>query len=62
VTKDPTNISQPSKLPTYRCLDDFLAVDKTEMSLKRNTHVQVIQRQLNGLLNYIYLFIIRYIF
>jgi hypothetical protein len=48
VAKNSINISGPSKLPTYRCLDDFQAVEKTEMSLKRNTLVQVIQKQLNG--------------
>jgi hypothetical protein len=41
-------ISGPSKLPTYRCVDDFVAVDKMEMSLKRNTLVQVIQKHING--------------
>ncbi|CAF3415365.1 unnamed protein product [Rotaria sp. Silwood1] len=41
-------ISEPSKLPTYRCLDNFVAIEKTEMSLKRNTLVQVIHKHLNG--------------
>jgi hypothetical protein len=48
VVENSINISEPSKLPTYRCLDEFTAVDKTEMSLKRNTLVQVVQRHLNG--------------
>jgi hypothetical protein len=48
VTNNSINISEPSKLPTYRCLDHFTSVEKTEMSLKRHTLVQVIQRHLNG--------------
>jgi hypothetical protein len=48
VVENSINISEPSKLPTYRCLDEFTAVEKTEMSLKRNTLVQVVQRHLNG--------------
>lgn len=42
------DISGPAKLPTYRCVDNFTAVEKTEMSLKRNTLVQVVQKHLNG--------------
>lgn len=49
VTKNVMDISAPSKLPTYRCVDDFTAVEKTELSLKRNALVQVIQRHFNGL-------------
>ncbi|CAF1187438.1 unnamed protein product [Rotaria sordida] len=48
VTKSAMIISEPSKLPTYRCLDDFVAIEKTEMSLKRNTLIQVIHKHLNG--------------
>ncbi|CAF2405924.1 unnamed protein product [Rotaria sp. Silwood2] len=48
VTKSTMTISGPSKLPTYRCLDDFVAIEKTEMSLRRNTLVQVIHKHLNG--------------
>ncbi|CAF3414947.1 unnamed protein product [Rotaria sp. Silwood1] len=48
VTKSTMIISEPSKLPTYRCLDNFVAIEKTEMSLKRNTLVQVIHKHLNG--------------
>jgi hypothetical protein len=48
LTNDLTKISGPSELPTYRCVDNFTAVEKTEMSLKRNTLVQVLQRHLNG--------------
>jgi len=47
-TKTTMNISAPSKLPTYRCIDDFTAVEKTELSLKRNTLVQVVQPHFNG--------------
>lgn len=43
------DISGPSKLPTYRCVDNFTAVEKTEMSLRRNTFVQVVQKHLNGM-------------
>ena len=42
------DISGPAKLPTYRCVDNFTAVEKTEMSMKRNTLVQVVQKHLNG--------------
>ena len=48
ITKNSVTISQPSKLPTYRCLDDFCAIDRKEMSVKRNTLVQVIHKHLNG--------------
>jgi hypothetical protein len=51
VTNNSTDISGPLKLPTYRCLHNFAAQDKTEMSLRRDTLVQVVQRHLNGLLN-----------
>lgn len=51
VTNNSINISEPSKLPTYRCLDNFTSVEKTEMSLKRHTLVQIIQRHLNGKLD-----------
>ena len=43
------SISEPSRLPTYRCVDNFTAIEKTEMSLKRNTLVQVVQKHLNGI-------------
>lgn len=43
-------ISEPAKLRTYRCIENFVAVEKTEMSLQRNTFVQVIHKHLNGML------------
>ena len=42
-------ISGPSKLVRYRCSDDFVSSDKLEMSLKRDTIVQVLQKHGNGL-------------
>ncbi len=51
-----TDISGPTELPKYRCLDNFTAVEKTEMSLKRNTLVQVVQRHLNGMFDKIFFF------
>ncbi|UJR27976.1 hypothetical protein I4U23_009234 [Adineta vaga] len=41
-------ISEPSTLATYRCLADFTATDKLEISLKRNNLVQVLQKHSNG--------------
>lgn len=49
ITKSPVlAISQPTNLPTYRCVEDFNAVDQIELSLKKDTRVQVIQKHLNG--------------
>ncbi|CAF2396903.1 unnamed protein product [Rotaria sp. Silwood2] len=41
-------ISEPSKLAKYRCLEDFNATDKLEMSLKQNEIVEVLQKHENG--------------
>lgn len=43
------SISGPAKLASYRCLADFTASEKLELSLKRNTMVQVLQKHPNGL-------------
>ncbi|CAF0786357.1 unnamed protein product [Adineta steineri] len=48
IRKSSLAISGPAKLETYRCLDDFTATDKLEMSLKRNNIVQVLQKHENG--------------
>ncbi|CAF1101687.1 unnamed protein product [Adineta ricciae] len=48
VAKESVIISRPLKLPTYRCFSDFEAVEKIEMSLKKNTLVEVIHKHLNG--------------
>ncbi len=44
-------ISKPAQLPNYRCLADFTATEKLEMSLKRNNIVQVLQKHPNGEFN-----------
>jgi hypothetical protein len=41
-------ISEPRKLADYRCLNDFTAADKLEMTLKKDALVQVLQRNGNG--------------
>lgn len=41
-------ISGPNQLATYRCLADFKAIEKIELSLKRNDVVQVLQKHSNG--------------
>ncbi len=41
-------ISEPVQLANYRCLADFTATEKLEMSLKRNSVVQVLQKHPNG--------------
>ena len=51
VDKSSLAISGPAKLATYRCLADFIATEKTEMSLKRNNMVQVLQKHPNGSFN-----------
>jgi hypothetical protein len=48
VPKSHLTISGPSELPVFRCVDDFSAADKIELSLKRNARVQVIQKHING--------------
>ncbi len=48
VDKSSLVISEPAKLATYRCLADFTATEKLEMSLKRNNIVQVLQKHPNG--------------
>ena len=42
------SISKPFALPVYRCLADFNASDNLEISLTRNSFVQVLQKHQNG--------------
>lgn len=49
--KQPVVISKPSELASYRCLADFTATDKLELSLKRDNVVQILQKNENGLLD-----------
>lgn len=41
-------ISGPAQLESYRCVADFTATEKLEMSLKRNSMVKVLQKHDNG--------------
>lgn len=41
-------IGEPRKLADYRCLNDFTASDKLEMTLKKDALVQVLQKHGNG--------------
>ena len=42
-------ISKPIELPSYRCINDFTASDKLEMSVQKNVMVKVLQKHDNGL-------------
>lgn len=44
-----TTISQPLTLPKYRCLSDFKATDSLELTVKRGTILQILQKHQNGL-------------
>ncbi|CAF3366957.1 unnamed protein product [Rotaria sp. Silwood1] len=46
--KNSVTISKPSKLATYRCIEDFNTTDKFEMSLKQNDIVEVLEKNENG--------------
>ena len=48
VDKSALVISGPAQLESYRCLGDFTATEKLEMSLKRNSIVKVLQKHPNG--------------
>ena len=48
VEKSALAISGPAQLESYRCVGDFTATEKLEMSLKRNSVVKVLQKHDNG--------------
>jgi hypothetical protein len=44
----PTSISKPFKADEYICIHSYKALTKTEISIKKNSKVFVVEKNLNG--------------
>ena len=51
IRKTSIDLSNSSKLATYRCIQDFNANGKNEMSIKQKDIVKILEKNDNGLFN-----------